>query len=632
MAMSAIFLPVLNGQIFPGRGEKTTSDSLKIKHFIEKGEAFLKTNPKQLKIVSLYIDSALKTSQHKFGNIPSELFFLIGRYNFETGDFSGVEDNLIKAEAKAFQENNRKLQADILLFKGRYFLRTGFFRESRDAYEKSIDIAREAKIEKVIPYGNEGIANVMLAAGDTTGYRNFLEEMILSSFNESDTLHAQSGLLRLGNSYVEGDRDNYKADSILRKCLQLSVISKNSYYSGFSCANLGWNFYLDRNYDSARFYYEKSLKYSIPGKHDGITANSLGNIGTIFRDKGIIQKAKSYYSKSLEYAHNLNDWYTLSWVHNDLNKLYLSVGDTSLAYRNYVLYKQYSDSLLSRRSNQGLADARIRYEADNHKKAIALLSERLKNNRIMNIAYTVFLVLVVFIGLLVINALRLNSQRKISGMNEKIAEIRQANLRQQMNPHFIFNTLNSIQYFMYQNDKLATNLYLTKFSNLIRKVLDNSQHTSISLSDEIDALKLYLELESMRFKDKFGFRIIIDEEIDPVLYKIPTMLIQPYVENSICHGLIPLGKKGELEIEISHKGDHLLCRIEDNGIGRDAGIENKRLRGVNHNSLGTQITASRLELVNSIHGTDLKTVFTDLKDGLGKASGTRVEIQIPIIT
>ena len=114
---------------------------------------------------------------------------------------------------------------------------------------------------------------------------------------------------------------------------------------------------------------------------------------------------------------------------------------------------------------------------------------------------------------------KLKAKRRISEMNRKISEITQANLRQQMNPPFIFNTLNSIQYYMYQHDKLATNNYLTKFSNLMRKVLENSQHTSIPLSDELNALNLYLELESIRFKDKFDYEIKVDEEIDPLMYK-----------------------------------------------------------------------------------------------------------------
>lgn len=216
-------------------------------------------------------------------------------------------------------------------------------------------------------------------------------------------------------------------------------------------------------------------------------------------------------------------------------------------------------------------------------------------------------------------------------MKRKIAEITQANLRQQMNPHFIFNTLNSIQYYMYQHDKLATNNYLTKFSSLMRKVLENSQHTSVPLRDELDALKLYLELEKIRFKEKFDYQINVEEEIDPILYKIPTMLIQPYVENSICHGLVPADEKGLVKVDLKLKKHYIQCVIEDNGIGREAALA-KSANKKNHQSIGTQIVNSRLDLVNALYGTELKTIYTDLKDTEGNPLGTKVEIHIPILT
>jgi LytS/YehU family sensor histidine kinase len=185
---------------------------------------------------------------------------------------------------------------------------------------------------------------------------------------------------------------------------------------------------------------------------------------------------------------------------------------------------------------------------------------------------------------------------------------------------------------MYQHDKIATNNYLTKFSSLMRKVLDNSQHTSVPLSDELSALNLYLELESIRFKEKFDYRITIDEEIDPLMHKVPTMLIQPYVENSISHGLVPKEGKGYVNIDLKLNTNCILCTIQDNGIGRDASRERNDKNGGNHNSLGTRITKSRLDLVNELYGTSLQTVYTDLKDEKGEPAGTKVEIHIPIIS
>jgi LytS/YehU family sensor histidine kinase len=185
---------------------------------------------------------------------------------------------------------------------------------------------------------------------------------------------------------------------------------------------------------------------------------------------------------------------------------------------------------------------------------------------------------------------------------------------------------------MYQHDKLATNNYLTKFASLMRKVLENSQHTSVPLRDELDALNLYLELEMIRFKDKFEYEITVDEEIDTLLYKVPTMLIQPYVENSICHGVIPGEHKGFVRVDLRLESNFILCSIEDNGIGREAAQEKKKMSDSNHNSLGTQIVSSRLDLVNALYGTSLKTVYIDLRNENGDATGTRVEIQIPILS
>jgi LytS/YehU family sensor histidine kinase len=347
---------------------------------------------------------------------------------------------------------------------------------------------------------------------------------------------------------------------------------------------------------------------------------------------GETEKSIAYYLKSIDQAKKIEDVYNLTWVYMDMSEMYLRKRDTSNAFKSYVLFKKYSDIQLTKSNTKGIADARIRYEADAHNKEVELLSLKLKNQKLLIYGYTGLFVLSLAIGILLFSRAKINAKRRLSEMNRKISEVTQANLRQQMNPHFIFNTLNSIQYYMYQHDKLATNNYLTKFSSLMRKVLENSQHTAVPLRDELDALNLYLELETIRFKDKFDYEINVDEEIDTILYKVPTMLIQPYVENSICHGLMPGEAKGLVKIDLKLENDYISCTIEDNGIGREAALERKNKSENNHNSLGTRIVNSRLDLVNALYGTSLKTIYTDLKTKNGEPEGTRVEIQIPIIT
>ena len=174
---------------------------------------------------------------------------------------------------------------------------------------------------------------------------------------------------------------------------------------------------------------------------------------------------------------------------------------------------------------------------------------------------------------------------------------------------------------------------MTKFASLIRKTLENSGHTEISIQEELDTLRLYLELEELRFKEKFDWKISVDEEIDTLAFKIPTMLIQPYVENAITHGLMNKENgKGFLQIELQLQDDQILCAVEDNGIGRTKALEIKQQKNNNHHSLGTNITESRLKLVNELYGKSMKVVYTDLVDAGGESAGTKVEINIPIIT
>ncbi|MBI5541742.1 MAG: histidine kinase [Bacteroidia bacterium] len=203
-------------------------------------------------------------------------------------------------------------------------------------------------------------------------------------------------------------------------------------------------------------------------------------------------------------------------------------------------------------------------------------------------------------------------------------------LGQQMNPHFIFNSLNSLQYYILQNDKTKSSSYLEKFASLMRLILDNSQEQLILLSNELKAVELYLELEQIRFKEKFDFVINAKEE-DTLNYKIAPLLLQPFVENAIHHGFLTKEDKGLLTITIEKKEQVLHCIIEDNGIGREASEALKAGRVIKRRSLGTRITATRIGIINNLYGTEMTVKYIDLKSHDGKAIGTRVEILIPIL-
>ncbi|TND09465.1 MAG: signal transduction histidine kinase LytS [Bacteroidetes bacterium] len=203
-------------------------------------------------------------------------------------------------------------------------------------------------------------------------------------------------------------------------------------------------------------------------------------------------------------------------------------------------------------------------------------------------------------------------------------------LRAQMNPHFVFNSLNSIQHFILNNNSPEAGKYLNKFARLIRMILYNSEKPSVTISEELDALRLYLDLESLRFEGKFDYEIEIGKDVDIDYFEIPTMLLQPYCENAILHGLMPKGSGGRLKIAIHLKGDILVCQVIDNGIGRAKAREIRQLsRKKDHKSMGMRITQDRLEIINRLQGSNLSLSITDLVDENGIAAGTKVEIFVP---
>jgi ligand-binding sensor domain-containing protein len=204
-------------------------------------------------------------------------------------------------------------------------------------------------------------------------------------------------------------------------------------------------------------------------------------------------------------------------------------------------------------------------------------------------------------------------------------------LRAQMNPHFVFNSLNSIQHFILTNKTADAGKYLNKFARLMRVILNNSEKSLITIAEELEYLQLYLELEEMRFEGKFKWTVDISKEIDTDYFEIPAMLLQPYVENAILHGLMPKNGGGHLQIIMRLKENKLVCSVVDDGIGREKAREMRQLSNrKDHQSLGMKITHDRLELINRLHGSQLSLTITDLYNEDGTPSGTRVDIFIPV--
>ncbi|MFN8244168.1 MAG: histidine kinase, partial [Ferruginibacter sp.] len=216
-------------------------------------------------------------------------------------------------------------------------------------------------------------------------------------------------------------------------------------------------------------------------------------------------------------------------------------------------------------------------------------------------------------------------------VQQQFAALEQQALQAQMNPHFIFNCLNSIQQYILTNNKTKANEYLTGFASLIRQTLDNSAKKSITVAEEIRYLSTYLEMEKMRFGDNFTYTLHVDGRINASFLEMPALLLQPYVENAIRHGIRHRETgMGEVDISFELEGEVLICRICDNGIGRQKAIELKSRQHIEYQSKGMSLTGKRIELLNKMDDKHINVTINDLYQPDGTAAGTEVILKIPV--
>ncbi|MCK4568789.1 MAG: histidine kinase [Bacteroidales bacterium] len=219
-------------------------------------------------------------------------------------------------------------------------------------------------------------------------------------------------------------------------------------------------------------------------------------------------------------------------------------------------------------------------------------------------------------------------EKKVLAIEKELFDIQQKALQLQMNPHFIFNSLNAIQSFVIANDTDKAIHYLSKFSQLMRMTLANSREASIPVKDELKAVMHYMDIERLRFDNKFDYKAEVDNNIDQEFMEIPPMIIQPFVENAIIHGLVNSPEPGHILLSLKLQENFIFCTIEDNGIGRKKAQEIRDESGIKRKSRGMLITRERLEILNKQNKEKFAVKVIDLHDKSGKPSGTRVEINI----
>lgn len=360
-----------------------------------------------------------------------------------------------------------------------------------------------------------------------------------------------------------------------------------------SCRSLGELEVKRTNYLLAKEYFIKSTEIYVKANHLEGMIRGYRSIGWVYQMLGDLPSAKDYIDRAIELSQSKNEPHELQKVLEVARDIYSSIGYYKEAYSFLSEEKQLSDSIFSEQKIKQIAELEAKYQTEKKDNEIAALSQQSQIQALMInqrntqlLGAGVLLLVLILVGIVV-------SQRRSYKYKQTVAEIEQRFLRVQMNPHFIFNALASIQNYIIQNNTKESISYLARFGKLMRQILEHSREEFIPIHEEADMLTNYLEIQKLRFKNRFDFEILIDEDIDVESTKIPPLFAQPFVENAIEHGL-KNKIEGMVTVRFSRIGKkNIILEVKDNGDGILHDADQKP-----HKSLATEITRQRLRLLS----------------------------------
>ncbi|MCK0147640.1 tetratricopeptide repeat protein [Arenibacter sp. F26102] len=347
------------------------------------------------------------------------------------------------------------------------------------------------------------------------------------------------------------------------------------------------------------------------------------------------EKAITHFKKALQLAVQTGSKEDQNVAWENLAKTYFQMGRYKDAFDAKYRANDLQDSIRSSEKREEIALLEMQYEFDKkealsqaeHEKEQVLAQTQIERQKFIKKSTILggsTLMLATIAGLILYKRRRdILTEKQKAEFDTVVAETQLKALRAQMNPHFIFNSLNSIGDYYSRNDKDSANNYLSQFAKLIRLTLENSEKKEIPLSEDLQLLELYLEVESKRMVNKFTFEIKIDPALDPDNVLVPPLILQPFIENSIWHGISKKQGKGHILIQIKKEDQSIICSVDDDGVGRKASVAINEKEG---KSMGMKITKSRINIINKQKNSNADIVLIDKADNMG----LRVEVKLPL--
>lgn len=611
--------------------KRLPADTGKVKWLIEKGKSLGRYFDKQGAENPFFQEAILLSQRIKYA------YGLFNAYNEAGSAKRNKSEYLLAADyhqkaVKYAEEARNDLWLCIALNN------TGVdYRRMDDQLEKAFDyhfralqLAEKINDVRNICVAINSIGNINLSTEKYAEAINHFEKALELEKQSKNNLGVAINLGNIGYAY-QGLKRLDLAIEYYKKSLAVNQQLNNSIGLAICYNSLGSAYQEKKDYAQALEYLNKALEVNGNVDDKVHVAESYLNIAKLWSLQGKHEEARKYFMQSINLSQSWRFKYLLMEGYKALAKDYKASGDFKRSMEAMEKSLVYKDSLISEQSSLAWAQTQAIYDVDRKDNQIKSLEHdkqlgelRTKRNVVYTLSMAGFLVMLVIGGFFYIRHRNLET-------NKQTLQLELRSLRAQMNPHFIFNSLSSIHRFIWSNNQEEASDYLTKFSRLMRMILDNTQYTFISLNKELESLRLYLDLEKLRCNDVFEYQINVEDDINEEEVMIPPMIIQPYVENAIWHGLVHKSGKGMLDIAVTLKGKTLTCTVTDNGIGRKKAIEIKEKKGQTHRSMGMKVTEGRIDLIRKINNTkEADVTIIDLEDETGKALGTKVTLILPV--
>ena len=575
-------------------------------------------------------------SQNYIGNI---YFFLLSDYLKATAHYE-------KSFALFQQVNDKKGLATSCENLAITYESLGSYPEALQKFQQAESLDEQLHDEEALAlhYGHMGIFYDDLSQFDKAlEYCKRSLAIFQRSGNKTGIAHNYSSI---GNIYLDYAK-NEEAIKYFNKALQLNKEMNDRSAQAKTIGNMGLVYAQLMMYPEALQCQQQSFNINKALGNKSGMASSLNNIAEVYlsapdsimKKQGLnvetkYIKAAENLQYSIQLSKEIGEVYVQQYALQNLSIVYEKQKNYLKAYNAYKNYITIRDSILNNEKEKEITKKEIEYayekkatllKAEQDKKNIIAAAEIKKQKLIKNYILISVSMVIIFFAIIIISY----NRRRKTKFEKQVQEVEMKALRAQMNPHFIFNSLHSINKYIIENDKENASEYLAKFANLMRLILENSREQEVPLEKDLHALELYIQMEALRANNTFKYSIETDAELDKENILIPPMLLQPFVENAIIHG-VQNNKNGLIKINVRKANEMICCVIEDNGNGKENTNQSSQFDSKTHTSLGKKIINERLNIINQLKKVKASVNIFDLKDASNKPAGMRIELLLPL--